>query len=61
MTSEEIGEKLALDGIIPDNLPTFIRPRLSELRREGKVVIAGRRYSDSTRRKRVAVWRAADG
>ena len=61
MTSEEIGEKLALDGIIPDNLPSFIRPRLSELRREGKVVVTGRRYSEPSQRKRVAVWRASDG
>lgn len=61
MTSEEIGKRLVLEGVIPDNLPVFIRPRLSELRREGKVVIAGRRYSDPAQRKRVAVWRVSDG
>lgn len=47
MTADEIGEKLVSEGKIPTNSPNFTRPRLTEMKAEGKVVIVGRRPGKS--------------
>lgn len=55
MTADEIGEKLVESGKIPDNNPNFVRPRLTEMKDEGKVVIVGRRPGKSGYN--TAVWK----
>lgn len=47
MTADEIGEKLVSEGKIPTNSPNFTRPRLTEMKAEGKVMIVGRRPGKS--------------
>lgn len=47
MTADEIGKQLVKDGKIPENSPNFTRPRLTELKKEGKVEVVGRRLGDS--------------
>lgn len=55
MTADEIGEKLVSEGKIPTNSPNFTRPRLTEMKAEGKVVIVGRRLGKSGCN--TAVWK----
>lgn len=55
MTADEIGEVLVSEGEIPYNSPNATRPRLTELRDEGKVEIVDRRPGSSGCN--VAVWR----
>lgn len=55
MTADEIGEKLVSEGKIPTNSPNFTRPRLTEMKAEGKVVIVGRRPGKSGCN--TAVWK----
>ena len=52
---DEIGEKLVSEGKIPTNSPNFTRPRLTEMKAEGKVVIVGRRLGKSGCN--TAVWK----
>lgn len=47
MTADEIGDRLVETGKIPDNSPNFTRPRLTELKEDGKVTIVGRRPGKS--------------
>lgn len=47
MTADEIGEQLVKDGKIFENNPNFTRPRLTELKDEGKVEVVGKRASNS--------------
>ncbi len=47
MTADEIGDCLVEAGKIPDNSPNFTRPRLTELKDDGKVTIVGRRPGKS--------------
>lgn len=56
MTADEIGERLVAEGKIPANSPNFTRPRLTEMKAEGAVVIVGRRPGKSGRN--TAVWKA---
>ena len=55
MTADEIGEKLVSEGRIPTNSPNFTRPRLTEMKAEGKVMIVGRRPGKSGCN--TAVWK----
>lgn len=55
MTADEIGEQLVADGKIPVNSPNFTRPRLTEMKAEGTVVIVGRRPGKSGCN--TAVWK----
>lgn len=55
ITADEIGEKLVSEGKIPTNSPNFTRPRLTEMKAEGKVVIVGRRPGKSGCN--TAVWK----
>lgn len=55
MTADEIGEKLVSEGKIPTNSPNFTRPRLTEMKAEGKVMIVGRRPGKSGCN--TAVWK----
>mgnify|MGYP002529905283 CR=1 FL=1 len=55
MTADEIGEKLVESGKIPDNSPNFVRPRLSEMGKDGVVKVVGRRPSRTGRNS--AVWK----
>lgn len=47
MTADEIGYRLVEAGKIPNNSPNFVRPRLTELKQDGKVEVAGRRPGNS--------------
>lgn len=47
MTADEIGDCLVAAGKIHNNSPGFTRPRLSELKEEGKVMIVGKRPGKS--------------
>lgn len=47
MTADEIGEQLVKDGKIFENNPNFTRPRLTELKDEGKVEVVGKRAGNS--------------
>lgn len=47
MTADEIGDCLVEAGKISNNSPNFTRPRLTELKEEGKVTIVGRRPGKS--------------
>jgi hypothetical protein len=55
MTADEIGERLVAEGKIPDNSPNFVRPRLTEMKAEGKITIVGRRPGKSGCN--TAVWK----
>ncbi len=55
MTADEIGDRLVAEGKILTNGPNFTRPRLSELRNEGKVEVVGRRPGKSGYN--TAVWK----
>lgn len=57
MTADEIGDRLVADGKISTNSPNFTRPRLTELKAEGKVIIVGRRPGKSGCN--TAVWKVA--
>lgn len=54
MTADEIGQQLVQDGKLSENNPNFTRPRLTELKAEGKVKIVGRRSGSSGCE--VSVW-----
>lgn len=47
MTADEIGEQLVKAGKILENNPNFTRPRLTELKDEGKVEVVGKRMGNS--------------
>lgn len=47
MTADEIGDQLVKNGKIPENNPNFTRPRLTELKEEGKVEVVGKRTGNS--------------
>ena len=55
LTSGDPGEKLVSEGKIPTNSPNFTRPRLTEMKAEGKVMIVGRRPGKSGCN--TAVWK----
>ena len=55
MTADEIGERLVSEGKISVNSPNYTRPRLTELRDEGKVEIVSKRPGNSGCD--VAVWK----
>ncbi len=55
MTADEIGDELVAKGKISMNSPNFTRPRLTEMKAEGKVVVVGRRPGKSGCN--TAVWR----
>lgn len=55
MTADEIGERLVAEGKILTNSPNFTRPRLTELKAEGKVEVVGRRPGKSGCN--TAVWK----
>lgn len=55
MTADEIGRQLESRGVISSNDPNFTRPRLTELKKEGKVEVVGRRPGESGRK--ASVWR----
>lgn len=57
MTADEIGDQLVAEGKIPANSPNFTRPRLTEMKAEGKVIIVGRRPGKSGCN--TAVWKVA--
>lgn len=56
MTAEEVAQQLLADGKIPYIDPNFTRPRLTELKEDGKVEVVGKRRSAITSRN-TAVWR----
>lgn len=56
MTADEIGEQLVKDGKVLENNPNFTRPRLTELKDEGKVEVIGKRPGNSGCS--TAVWKA---
>lgn len=56
MTADEIGERLVAEGKIAANSPNFTRPRLTEMKSEGAVIIVGRRPGKSGCN--TAVWKA---
>ena len=56
MTAEEVAQQLLQDGKIPYIDPNFIRPRLTELKEDGKVEVVGKRRSTITNRN-TAVWK----
>lgn len=55
MTADEIGEELVARGKIDANNPNFTRPRLTELKAEGKVVVVDKRPGKSGYN--TAVWK----
>jgi signal recognition particle subunit SEC65 len=55
MTANEIAEELYTQGITPFYERNFAAPRLTELKKEGKVITVGKRYYDKTGRM-IAVW-----
>lgn len=55
MTAEEVAQQLLADGKIPYIDPNFTRPRLTELKEDGKVEVVGKRRSAITSRN-TAVW-----
>lgn len=57
MTADEIGDQLVAEGKIPANSPNFTRPRLTEMKAEGRVIIVGRRLGKSGCN--TAVWKVA--
>ena len=57
MTADEIGDQLVAEGKIPANSPNFTRPRLTEMKAEGRVIIVGRRPGKSGCN--TAVWKVA--
>ncbi len=56
MTAEEVAQQLLRDGKITHIDPNFTRPRLTELKEEGKVEVVGKRRSLITARN-TAVWK----
>ena len=56
MTADEIEAKMVADGLVDDAAPNFARPRLTELKDDGKIFVVGRRPGRSGHN--VAVWRA---
>ena len=56
MTAEEVAQQLLKDGKIPYIDPNFTRPRLTELKEEGKIEVVGKRRSFITTRN-TAVWK----
>lgn len=56
MTAEEVTQQLLQDGKITHIDPNFTRPRLTELKEEGKVEVVGKRRSLITTRN-TAVWK----
>lgn len=58
MTAEEVAQRLLQDGKIPYIDPNFTRPRLTELKKDGKVEVVGKRRSATTNRN-TAVWKVA--
>lgn len=56
MTAEDILETLLQDGIITAIDPNYVRPRLTELCRDGIIEAAGKAKSHRTN-KNVTVWR----
>lgn len=56
MTAEEVAQQLLHDGKITHIDPNFTRPRLTELKEEGKVEVVGKRRSLITARN-TAVWK----
>lgn len=56
MTAEEVAQQLLKDGKIPYIDPNFTRPRLTELKEDGKVEVVGKRRSFTTARN-TAVWK----
>lgn len=55
MTADEIGDKLVVAGKITNNNPNFVRPRLSEMKKDGAVIVVGRRSSKTGCKS--AVWK----
>lgn len=56
MTAEEVAQQLLHDGKITHIDPNFTRPRLTELKEEGKVEVVGKRRSLITARN-TTVWK----
>lgn len=56
MTAEEVAQQLLHDGKITHIDLNFTRPRLTELKEEGKVEVVGKRRSLITARN-TAVWK----
>lgn len=56
MTAEEVAQRLLQDGKIPYIDPNFTRPRLTELKEDGKVEVVGKRRSAATNRN-TAIWK----
>lgn len=53
LTAHETADELGFDKMA-------IQPRLSELRRKGRIIDSGRRRDNATSGKRAIVWVAAD-
>ena len=56
MTAHEIAAELHTRGITPTGERNYAAPRLTELKRAGKVEVIGKRFCGATGRN-VAVWR----
>ncbi|MEG1492427.1 MAG: DNA gyrase [Oscillospiraceae bacterium] len=56
LTAEELALILFRKGLTPAPLRTFTAPRLTELKRAGRVEVCGKRQSE-TSGKLIAVWR----
>jgi signal recognition particle subunit SEC65 len=55
MTATEIAEALFQKGITPFYERNFAAPRLTELKKDGKVITTGKKYCEKTGRM-IAVW-----
>lgn len=56
MTAEDIAQQLLQNGAITYIDSNFVRPRLTELKDDGKVEVVGKRRSSITARN-VSVWK----
>ena len=56
MTAHEIAAELHTRGITPTGERNYAAPRLTELKKAGKVEVIGKRFCQATDRN-VAVWR----
>jgi len=57
LTAQELAMELHKRGYIPSDERNFTAPRLTELRKDGKVTPVGKKQCDKTGRK-VTVWAA---
>jgi hypothetical protein len=55
LTAQELATELYKRGYIPSDERNFTAPRLTELRKDGKVTPVGKKHCDKTGR-RVTIW-----